>query len=197
MSRVIKRRLVAHALTSALLFVAAVVPVVAQEKAKSKTGARPEFTSVYTDMQRDCEQVKDAEAEELGSDPPKMCKGFGGYRISVGYSAWGASLAAERVSNPDEHVLLGEDYGGYGARGERAEWRLAEGKPFAVIVRFGKYGEPGDDGNPFANRTGSRLVVKGLKGWEHIAFEVDGSAANANEKARRMADENYSNRTQP
>lgn len=56
---------------------------------------------------------------------------------------------------------------------------------------------PSVNGNPFANRTGSRLVVKGLKGWEHIGFEVDGSAANANEKARRMADENYSKRTQP
>lgn len=56
---------------------------------------------------------------------------------------------------------------------------------------------PSVNGNPFANRTGCRLVVKGLKGWEHIGFEVDGSAANANEKARRMADENYSERTQP
>lgn len=169
-------------------------PAAAQDGAKSKPPSRPAFTSVYTDMKRDCKSVPDAEAEAHGSDPPAVCKGFGGYQLSVGYSAWGASIAARLIKKPDEHVLLGQDYGNYGERGEKAEWRLAGGKPFAVIIRFGKYGEPGDDGNPFAKRTGSTLVVKGLKGWGHIDFEVDGSAADANEKARRMADENYSRR---
>jgi hypothetical protein len=170
------------------------ITAAAQHNAKPKPSARPTFTSVYTDMQRDCKFVQVPEAEAQGSDSPKVCKGFGGYRISVGYAAWSAAVAIERVNRPEEHVLLGEDYGSYGARGEKVEWRLADGKPFAVIIRFGKYGEPGDDGDPFANRTGSRLVVKGLKGWEHIASEVDGSTEGANEKARRVADENYSRR---
>lgn len=176
------------------MLVAAVTPASAQENAKSKASGRPAFTSAYTDMQRDCKFVRDAESEAQGSDSPKVCKGFGSYRLSVGYAAWGATVAAERSNRPDEHVLLGEDYGGYGARGEKAEWRLADGQPFALIIRFGKYGEPGGDGNPFANRKGSKLVVKGLKGWEHIDFEVDGSTANANEKARQLADDNYSTR---
>lgn len=176
------------------MFIAAATSTPAQHNAKSKASARPTFTSAYTDMQRDCKFVQDAEAEAQGSDSPKMCKGFGGYRLSIGYAAWSASVAAERLHKPDEHVLLGEDYGGYGARGEKAEWRLADGKPFALIIRFGKYGEPGSDGNPFANRKGSKLVVKGLKGWEHIDFEVDGSTANANEKAHQLADDNYSTR---
>ena len=70
---------------------------------------------------------------------------------------------------------------------------MADGKPFAVIIRFGKYKESSDGGDPFAegNRTGSRLVIKGLKGWEHIDFEVDGATADANQKAREMADQNY------
>lgn len=185
---------IAVTVASAFLLVAAITTAAAQHNAKPKPPVRPAFTSVYTDMQRDCKFVQDPEAETQGSDSPKMCKGFGGYRISVGYAAWSAAIAVERVNRPKEHVLLGEDYGGYGAKGEKVEWRLAGGKPFAVIIRFGKYGEPGGDGDPFANRTGSRLVVKGLKGWEHIASEVDGSTEGANEKARRVADENYSRR---
>lgn len=185
---------IAVTVASAFLFVAAINTAAAQHNAKPKPSVRPAFTSVYTDMQRDCKFVQDPEAEAQGSDSSKMCKGFGGYRISVGYAAWSAAIAVERVNRPEEHVLLGEDYSGYGARGEKVEWRLADGKPFAVIIRFGTYGEPGGDGDPFANRTGSRLVVKGLKGWEHIASEVDGSTEGANEKARRVADENYSRR---
>lgn len=190
----IKTGFPALTLATAFLCVAAIYPAVAQENVKSEPDVRPAFTSVYTDMQRDCKFVQDPEAAAQGSDPPKVCKGYGGYRLSVGYSAWGASIAVEQLKRPEEHILLGEDYGGYGARGEKVEWRLADGKPFAVIIRFGKYGEPGGDGNPFAKRAGSRLVVKGLKGREQIDFEVDASTANANEKARRMADENYSKR---
>lgn len=184
----------AATVTSAVLFISAITTAAAQHNARPQPSAQPVFTSVYTDMQRDCKFVQAPEAEAQGSDSPKVCKGFGGYRISVGYSAWSAAIAVEQVNRPEEHILLGEDYGSYGARGEKVEWRLADGKPFAVIIRFGKYGEPGGEGDPFANRTGSKLVVKGLKGWEHIASEVDGSAASANEKSRRIADENHSKR---
>lgn len=178
------------ATASALTLLAATIPAAAQG---SKSNP-PAFTSAYTDMKRDCKSVRDAEAEAHGSDSPSVCKGYGGYQLTVGYSAWGAAIAAERRDGQGEPILLGQDYGGYGERGEKVEWRLANGKPFAVIIRFGKYGEPGADGNPFANRTGSTLFVKGLQGWEQIDFEVQGSAADANEKARRLADENYPRR---
>jgi hypothetical protein len=188
-----KSLFIAVVIAPAFAFFAAASTVVAQG-AKPNSPARAAFTSVYTDMQRDCKFVRDPEAEAQGSDSPKVCKGFGGYQLTIGYSAWGAAVAVERAGKQGEHFPLGEDYGDYGARGEKVEWRLASGKPFAVIIRLGKYGEPSGDGNPFANRTGSKLIVKGLKGWEQIDFEVDGAATGANEKARRMADENYSKR---
>lgn len=161
--------------------------------AQKKTNqSKPAFTSVYTDMKRDCKTLSDPEAEARDSDPPGVCKGYGGYQISIGYSAWAAGFRVENKKNPDDSISLGTDYGSYGEKGEKVEWRMANGKPFAVIMRFGTYEMRDDSDDPFAKRTGSRLVVKGLKGFEQIDFEIDGANANANQKAREMADGNYS-----
>ncbi len=41
------------------------------------------------------------------------------------------------------------------------------------------------------NKTGESLVVKGLKGYERIDFEVDARASDANAKARELADKAF------
>lgn len=152
----------------------------------------PAFTSVYTDMKRDCRTLPEPKGAE-GGDPAGVCKGYGGYRIFISHSAWSAHFSVESLKNKTESIDLGNDYSGYGARGEKVEWRMANGVPFAVIMRLNKYKERDDGENPYtaANRTGNILVVKGLKRWEHIDFKVDG-AAGANVKARELADQNYS-----
>jgi hypothetical protein len=153
------------------------------------------FKSLYTDMKRDCRTLKEpAGAAEEGGDPAGACKGFGGYRIFISHSAWSATYSIEKLNSQNEAILLGTDYSSYGAKGEKVEWRMANGKPFAVIMRIGKYKERADGENPYTdqNRTGSTLVVKGLKGWEHINFELDGATPNVNAEARAMADQNYS-----
>lgn len=135
-------------------------------------------------MKRGCRTLPEPAGAAEGGDPAGACRGFGGYRIFISHSARAAGFSVENLKNPDDRVDLGTDYGGYGAKGERVEWRTANGKPFAVIMRLGKYRER-DDENPYAddNRTGSTLVVKGLKGFEQIDFAVDGALPNANEKA--------------
>lgn len=151
------------------------------------------FTSVYTDMKRDCKALPDPEREAQGSDPLVECKGYGGYKISMGYSAAAAHVAVENAKKPDESISLGTDYLGYGDKGEMVEWRVANDKPFAVIIRLGKYKEVDDPVAQYTdkNRIGSTLVIKGLKGWEQIDFKVDGATPKANEKARELADQNY------
>lgn len=168
-------------------------PVEAQQSGLSAS-VQNAFASVYTDMKNDCKVLPEPPDAPEGGDPLGACKGYGDYQIVISYSAWGAALRAENSKNSEDSIPLGEDYGSYGDKGEKVEWRMADGKPFAVILRVGKYKESRDGGNPFApaNRTGSKLLVKGLKGWEHIGFEVDGATANANQKARQLADENYS-----
>jgi hypothetical protein len=165
--------------------------------ALAQIGVAPEepvFTSVYTDMKRDCKTLAEPKGEQTGGDPAGACKGYGGYRIFISYSAWAASYSVERLKDPNESIDLGTDYLDYGAKGEKVEWRMANGRPFAVIMRIGKYKDAGDGENPYQakNRTGSKLIIKGLKGYEQINFEVDGAITNANQKARELADRSYS-----
>ena len=144
-------------------------------------------------MKNDCKTLEEPPGTEEGGDPAGECKGYGGYKIFISHSAWAANYSVQNVKNPDESIELGPESSNYGAKGEKIEWRMVGDKPFAVIMRLGKYKESSDGENPFTdkNRTGSTLIVKGLKGWEHIDFTVDGAAPTANEKAREMADQNY------
>ncbi|HWN09883.1 MAG TPA: hypothetical protein VNO50_11580 [Pyrinomonadaceae bacterium] len=163
-------------------------PVLLQKNAKATV-----FASVYTNMKRDCRLLPEPKSADSGGDPAGVCKGYGGYRIFISHSAWSAQFSVQSLKNIAESIDLGNDYGSYGARGEKIEWRTANGLPFAVIMRLGKYKERDDGENPYttANRTGSVLIVKGLKGWEHINFTVEGGAGD-NLKARALVDENFS-----
>jgi len=153
----------------------------------------PSFTSVYTNMKRDCRTLPEPKGADPGGDPAGVCKGYGGYRIFISHSAWSAGFSIQALKDKSVSIDLGNDYSSYGARGEKVEWRLANGTPFAVIIRLGKYKDRDDGENPYtaANRIGSTLIVKGLKGWEHVDFKLDGAAAAANVEARKLADQNY------
>jgi len=73
----------------------------------------------------------------------------------------------------------------------KAEWRTANGKPFAVIMRVAKYGETDDENLYIGKKIGEELIVQGLKGFEDIDFKVDAKTPNANVKARKLADDAY------
>jgi hypothetical protein len=155
------------------------------------------FTSAYTDLNKDCEPAfKDEEIGE-GQDMPLKCKGYGDYYISIGYSAWASHLAVQKEG--DEELLIGlvnEGIGYSDEPGQKVEWRMADGQPFAVIARVSTYDEAkseatGDNPYQAKYKTGESLVVKGLKGYERIDFKVDANDPKANEKAREMADSNY------
>jgi hypothetical protein len=155
------------------------------------------FTSAYTDLNKDCEPAfKDEEVGE-GQDMPLKCKGYGGYYISIGYSAWASHLAVQMEG--DEKLLIGlvnEGISYSDEPGQKVEWRMAGGNPFAVIVRVSSYDEAkaetaGDNPYQAKYKTGEALVVKGLKGYERIDFKVDARDPKANEKVREMADSNY------
>src|SRR5580765_1063489 len=153
------------------------------------------FSSLYTDLKRDCRSaVKLKKGEEYGSDEPLRCKGPGGYEIKIGYSASSSQFSINRIGNRDEDVVVSTMQPIEYDLKRKVEWRLANGKPFAVIYRIDL--TKGDSSDPIGmwskeNKTGESLVVKGLKGFEHIDFEVDAKTPNANQKAREMADAAY------
>ena len=159
--------------------------------ALAETTVAPVFTSVYTDLKRDCRNA--LKAVHAGQDMPLVCGGPNGYRLRIGYSAFAAHMRAETADGHFARELAAQP-GDYVAGGAKIEWRLADGAPFAAIVRVGRYRAVTEGGDPFdpRNRYGEALVIKGLKGFERIDAMVgaDGKT-NANARARTIADAGY------
>jgi hypothetical protein len=160
--------------------------------ATAASGHRPpQFSSLYTDLNKDCRNAFKSVGE--GQDMPLKCKGYGGYFIYIYYSAWASHIAIHNSNNDGTPAIASQALSYSDEKGRKVEWRLANGKPFAVIMRISKYREADGTDNPFdpKYKTGEALIVKGLKG-QNIDFEVDVKGTpNPNEKARQLADSNY------
>ena len=154
----------------------------------------PKFSSLYTNLKTECKaaiKLKRGENAE-GQDMPLKCKGYGGYEVRIDYSAASSSLRVQPLGDKsDESITLGMQPLDYDQK-RKIEWRLANGKPFAVIYRIvkSKTEQPEEMWRP-ENSAGEFLVIKGLRGYEQIDLELDATALNANVKARQMADGAY------
>ncbi len=146
------------------------------------------FSSAYTTL-TNCgsgmTKKEEREAEQQGSDIPTRCKGYGGYDVYIYYSACASIFT---LTKGEESIALATQAVSW--KQKTVEWRLANGKPFAVIMRVYDYA-----GNDLCTTdgkiTGSSLIVKGLKGYE-INETVDAkSTPNPNVKARELADAAY------
>jgi hypothetical protein len=149
----------------------------------------PVFSSSYTDLTKcgsGMTKKEEREAEKHGSDIPSLCKGYDGYNVYISYSACASSFSITKKS--EEDISLGMQSVGW--KQKTVEWRMANGKPFAVIMRFYEY--EGDDLCSSSGKIRSEsLMVRGLKGFEHIEESVDARTPNANVKARELADKGF------
>jgi hypothetical protein len=151
------------------------------------------MSSIFTNLQTDCKAESKVEADEV----PFICKAVGGYRVRiVPAGAWAESI--EIVDKKGETVtsfgLVG--YGYSTVKNRKLEWRMANGKPFAVIFRVNTYdsekaNEAGD--SPFLEKykIGEKLLIRGLTGYSQIDFQIDGKVKLANTLAQKKADENF------
>ncbi|HEY0078337.1 MAG TPA: hypothetical protein VGB73_06795 [Pyrinomonadaceae bacterium] len=156
--------------------------------AASSAQSAPKFSSAYTDLKTQCKAVAEGEAE--GNDTPLRCEGYGGYEIRIDFSAASSHLRVQpRNGETEDSIHLAAQPLDYDAK-RKIEWRLADGKPFALIFRVDKVKEGLDAAEMWRpeNKTGESLLVKGLRGYGHIDFEIDAHAPDANAKAREMAD---------
>lgn len=137
--------------------------------------AAPVFSSAYTDTTKQC----------IGQEPLFTCKGVGNYQIKMGIGGVFADLRID--STKSDFSLSVAQYQSVGWN-PKVEWRLADGKPFAVIVRV----DVNDENATEIKKLGEKLVIKGLQGFEHIDGEVDTKKVpKSNEKAREIADQAF------
>jgi len=147
------------------------------------------FSSAYTALTKcgsGMTKKEEKEAEAQGSDIPTRCKGLGGYSVYIYYSACSSNFSLEKG---EENISLGMQAMDW--KQKTVEWRLANGKPFAIILRVYEYA--GNDQCATDGKiTGESLMVKGLKGYEHIDETVNVKGTpNPNLKARELADKGY------
>jgi len=149
---------------------------------------RTRFSSRYTALTKcgsGLTKKEEKEAEEHGSDIPTRCKGFGGYDVYIYYSACSSIISLDRADEVTPLATQAVDW-----KQKTVEWRMANGKPFAVIMRVYEYA--GDDQCADGGKiTGEYLMIKGLKGYEHIDETVKKGTPNPNLKARQLADKAY------
>jgi hypothetical protein len=153
------------------------------------------FSSVYTNLKTQCRsaltKAEEKESERLGQDIPFVCKGYGGYEISL--ASHGAmtflsvrkKTAKDDEKSPVQEMLFISDP----IYERKVEWRLANGVPFAVIFRRDVHDDTTDPSEK--KKIGEVLRVVGLND-DRINFEVDvKKSANPNEEARLLADKAY------
>jgi hypothetical protein len=177
--------------TSMFLKMAVLCCAVLFSQPVSSNGQASDFSSVYTDLSKDCKAALKEVGE--GQDMPLKCKGYGDYEIFIDYSAMSAHLRVQSANGETVASLPPQPLDYFSKR--KLEWRLVRGKPFAIIIRVDRYKDEGgsiDVGYyDKRNRTGEYLLIAGLKGSEYINEMIDTRNANANAEARELADRRY------
>lgn len=157
------------------------------EKAKtSNTNTNSEkVESVYTDLASN--KCKTIDSNEEEGWITQMCDGIGGYKLEVFEADIRQSINViapnGKKSELDFQANVAQSFS---VLGEKAEWRVdkKDGKtvPIALIVRFNA-SNPNDE-----TKSTSYLVVSKINGNSACVTDVIKPSANANEEARKAAD---------
>jgi hypothetical protein len=93
-----------------------------------------------------------------------------------------------RIRNDPDTAVFDPAIGGVDEKKGVVEWRMANGIPFAIIVRSRQYSSP-EEGRKLLKES---LVVRGLGQYSKISGSVQVSKnIHANEQARKLADDGF------
>lgn len=159
-----------------------------------KPDSKIKFTSVYSKIDsKTCKPIGKPSSEE--EEVPYLCKGYKDYKVFV--STHGAAtriyigreIPIETNTDSWDASSLPSFIANSAPEGQTIEWRLADGEPFACIVRA-EYDKSVI--NPDETGMADELVVQNLKGFAPINVSIDASKnKRANDDARAAADAAY------
>lgn len=159
-----------------------------------KADAETAYSPVYAVNSKLCRNDSAGNIGD-GDEFQKVCKGFGGYELvlsgfdyrvkheirSRNFSVMLFPLPAGEASEYERADL-------YDLRlGEKIEWRLENGKPYAIIVRAAFYRNTGSAktfANP-KNKVAEFVFVRGLKGFEDLRAMCRRSKRRSTPTSRR------------
>ena len=147
------------------------------------------FSSVYTNLGSDCEPMQ----TENSNDNARLCRGTGGYKIRVWTSSV-AQMIAAYFSDDSGSINLAVLSLSADTTTSKIEWRMVNGKPFAVILVVDEYGDI-DEENPYLGKKIGELVrIQGLRDLNELYFEIPVRRRNARIAARKIADDGFRDR---
>lgn len=156
---------------------------------QTTTVSKIKFSSVYTKLDsKTCKPLWKPEKEQ--DEPPEICEGYKGYRIYIQMHGISTFYVGREISEDldswDRSALPTFLFSG----GEPTiEWRLANGEPFACIVRA-EYDKRLF--NPDEGGMANNLIVQNLRGFATISVSIDARKnKRANDEARERADAAY------
>ncbi len=154
---------------------AAACVLAAVSAAPATAQRRQAITSAYTNLDLDrCRVIREVTE---GASVEWRCPGYGGVPLWVAIGDERFDIDAPRDNGAWESTPMFNDLG------DRVEWRLRGGRPFAIIYRLRLFGENPRPRSVLAVET----VGQGRRGGCLIAW-VDGATEEANVAAREQAD---------
>ena len=150
-----------------LLVVAATFSMLVTASADTKKKITSKTTALYPSK-----ACKTKVKGEDGSDPILRCPALKGYDVEVGFSAINTYVSVTNAA----HVEIKVE----GAVGNKLEWRLVDGKPFAVLVEVGD-NDTDDDGKPVVRNR--RIEVQSLDPEGKLKLKVEIKSQAETQKA--------------
>jgi hypothetical protein len=147
------------------------------------TAAAQANRSVYTPIgEKQCRTLKSAEAGDDGFEA--RCRGAAGYSLILSEGDLRQNLTIITPKGKEYSLELWSVVSsGFSSVGPKIEWRLANAKPVALILR---YNTSEDAESP--NKNTSYLAVAKITATEICVTEKISPGPKANEDARRAAD---------
>jgi hypothetical protein len=141
--------------------------------------ASAQIKSVYTSVdEKHCKTLKPQDTNVIYRG---RCAGVAGYKLEVNASEEHQWI--ELVAPAGKRSDVGLQPVAYDSVGKTAEWRVRNGKPIAVIVRFDLRQEFG------GKVTDSLLVVSKITGSKACVTDVVKGGKDQNARAHRLADQ--------
>lgn len=148
----------------------------------SAAAVEAQVKSIYTDLSdTKCKTLELTEDE--GGSYKGECKGVGGYKLWLIEGDLRQTIIIVDAKGTEHNLKFWEHFGGFSAVGEKAEWRVKNGKPIALIVRLNVSEDPVNSDK----RTSYLIVAKILRDAACVVDIVKPSKTQ-NAAARKIAD---------
>ncbi len=145
-------------------------------------GAEEKFSSIYTNISKDCRYEKEENIPE-GSDAPLNCNGPNGYTIIISYSACMEFIKIISKDGKETIELPSQPIGSADKR--KVEWRILNKKPVGIIYRTFVLKETPNENCPQKKTGKETLEVRGLGKYSELKESIS-SEKKGNEKAREV-----------